>query len=318
MGKERNSCENKKIVFMGTPNIATYALKALLDMGFDVDAIITQPDKPVGRKKDIVFSDVKKFALNKNIKIFQPTKIIEIINDLKEIEPFAFVTCAYGQFIPESILQIPKFGCINIHASLLPKYRGGAPIQWSIINGETETGVCLMKTIKQMDAGPVYSYRKINIDENETSTSLFNKMNNLVYEIVFQDIIKVFDGEILEKNQDESLVSFAYNITKENEKISFNQEAKKIKNWVNGLSDYPGAYSIINEKKIKFFLPTILETQSNTKAGTIIDINKNGLFVSTKDFNICFKEIQIEGKKRQKVSEILNGNKLLLKNSFFE
>lgn len=225
MGEKGSSCKNKKIVFMGTPEISTYALNALLDKGYDVVGIVSQPDKPTGRNKKIVFSEVKKLALEKNITLFQPLKIKEIKEELIKLKPFAYVTCAFGQFLPDEILEIPQFGCINIHASLLPKYRGGAPIHWSIINGDDETGVCLMKSVRKMDAGDVYCYRKIKIDNSDTTSVLFKKMNDLVYDIVYLDLEKVFLGDFKPKKQDESKVSFAFNITKENEKLNFNNSS---------------------------------------------------------------------------------------------
>lgn len=313
MRKEGDSCKNKKIVFMGTPSISIFALQALMDKGFDIVGIVSQPDKPIGRKKEIVFSPVKDFAIKHNIKLFQPEKVSFIKEELIALQPYAFVTCAFGQFIPDSILAIPEFGCVNVHASLLPKYRGGAPIHWAIINGEKETGVCLMKTIKKMDAGEVYCAHKVAIDEDETTTTLFNKMNKLVYDIVYQDLIKVLDKEIVGVEQDESLVTFGYNITKENEKLNFNQTANALKNWINGLSDKPGAYGIIDNKKIKLFNPKVTNNKSINNPGTIVDVNSNGLLIATTDFDLLVKEVQLEGKKRQFVKEILNGNNILKK-----
>lgn len=307
MREKGDSSKNKKIVFMGTPNIATYALNSLNDCGFDVVAVVTQPDKPIGRNKKIVFSDVKQLAIEKNIKIFQPNKIGEIKNELQDLKPFAFVTCAFGQFIPSSILEIPEFGTVNIHASLLPKYRGGAPIHWAIINGEKETGVSLMETIKKMDAGKVYSNMKTEIFETDTTTTLFNKMNKLVYEIIARDLNKVFNKELLGIEQDESKVSFAYNITKENEKLNFNDSASNIINWIKGLSDTPGAYCYLKEKKVKLFNAAKTNVNSTNKPGTIVDINKNGLIIATKDYDICVHEVQVEGKNRTQIKNIING-----------
>ena len=308
MGEKRNCCEDKKIVFMGTPEIATFALKALLDKKYNVIAVVCQPDKVSGRKKEIIFSEVKKLAIEKNIVFFQPTKIKEIKQDLINLKPFAFLTCAFGQFIPDEILSIPEFGCVNVHASLLPKYRGGAPLHWAIINGESETGVCLMKTIKKMDAGPVYCQKKINIENNETTSSLFKKMNHLVYEIVFNDLEKVFNDYYKAIDQDESKVSFAYNISKENEKINFYQNSVDIKNLIRGLSDIPGAYCEFKSKKIKLFNCELTDNKSIKEPGTITKISKEGIEISTLDFNVLVKEIQIEGKKRSFVKDLINGN----------
>lgn len=318
MRKEGDSCKNKKIVFMGTPEIATYALKALIDKGFEIIAVITQPDKPVGREKQMQFSKIKEFALKNNLILFQPNKLSEIKQELIELKPFAFVTCAFGQFIPESILAIPEFGCINVHASLLPKYRGGAPIHWSIINGDTKTGVCLMKTIKKMDAGDVYCSKEIHIDNNDTTTTLFKKMNDLVYQIVFNELDKVFDLTYKPIAQDESKVTFAYNISKENEKINLNSTAFQIRNLIRGLSEKPGAYCFLDNKKIKFFNAEILSNLSNKQPGTIVNISKNGLEIATNDKDILIKEIQVEGKKRQFVKDIINGKNIFEIGKIFE
>lgn len=313
MREKGSNCKNKKIVFMGTPEISTYALNALLDKGYDVVAIVSQPDKPSGRKNKIIYSDVKKIALEKNISLFQPNKIKEIKQELINLKPYGYVTCAFGQFIPDEILEIPEFGCVNIHASLLPKYRGGAPIHWSIINGDNETGVCLMKSIKKMDAGDVYCYKKVEIEDNDTTSTLFKKMNKLVYDIAYYDLEKVFSQEYLPQKQDESLVSFAYNITKENEKINFNTSAKNIRNLIRGLSDKPGAYCLLDNKKIKLFNCELTNTKSISNPGTIVNISKQGLEISTTDFNILVKEIQFEGKNRNHVSQVVNGNTILKK-----
>ena len=308
MGEKGNCCKNKKIVFMGTPEIATYALNALLNKNYDVVAVVCQPDKVSGRKKEIIFSEVKKLAIEKKILFFQPNKIKEIKQELINLNPFAFVTCAFGQFIPDEILSIPEFGCVNVHASLLPKYRGGAPIHWAVIKGEKETGVCLMKTVKQMDAGPVYCEKKVEIANDDTTSLLFKKMNHLVYDIVFNDLEKVFSLEHKPVNQDETKVSFAYNITKENEKINFLQKSSDIRNLIRGLSDVPGAYCEFNNKKIKLFNCDLTTDKSNLEPGTISNISKNGIKIATLDFDILVKEVQFEGKKRLFVKDLINGN----------
>ncbi|MCF0217554.1 MAG: methionyl-tRNA formyltransferase [Malacoplasma sp.] len=308
MGEERNCSQSKKIVFMGTPLIATYALNALIDANYDVAAVVCQPDKPIGRKKEIIYSPVKQLALAKNIPIFQPQKIIEIKQELVALQPFVFITCAFGQFLPNSILEIPQFGCVNVHTSLLPKYRGGAPVHWAIINGDKQTGVCLTKMVKKMDAGGVYCYKTVDILENETTSSLFCKMNNVVYDLVLNELPKVLENVYLPIPQNESEVSFAYNITKENEHIDFFQPSFHVKNLIKGLSDIPGGFCVWNNQTIKLFNCEILLNKSNCYPGTIVCISKNGIEIATLDFNILVKEIQFESKKRAFVSDLINGN----------
>lgn len=313
MRKKGNSGENKKIIFMGTPLISTFALQALIDNSYEVIAVITQPDKPIGRKKELIFSPIKKLAIENNIKVYQPQKTKELIDELSKLEIDAFLTCAFGQFIPDSVLNLAKFGCFNVHASLLPKYRGGAPIHWSIINGEKKTGLTLMRTIKKMDAGEMYSIREIELDEKIITSELFKKMQNLVYDIVFNDFHKIFNNELKPVQQNENEATFAYNISKEQEKINLNDKAINIHNWIRGLSDAPGGFCIHKKKKIKLFNSEVLNQKSNLNPGVIVDINKHGMIIATQDFDILVKEIQIESKKRVFIKDILNGLKSIVK-----
>lgn len=292
------------VVFMGTPEIGSFALKALLDnKRFQVVGVVCQPDRPIGRKKEIVFSPVKELAIKNNIKLFQPNKLMEIYDDLNDLKPDLFVTCAFGQFIPTKVLQIPKYGCINAHASLLPKYRGGAPIHWAIINGEEKTGITLMKTIKEMDAGDYFVSYEVNIDKNDNTSSLFKKMNEIAYSIIFNELEKIVDNIYLPIVQDNSKVSFAYNISREQEKLCLDYSAMELNNWVRGLSDKPGAYLKLNDKIIKIFKCNVTNNKSNKKPGEIIKCDKTGIYFATKDYDLQILEFQIEGKKRTNINE---------------
>lgn len=301
-----------KVVFMGTPEIATNALKALINKGFNVVAIVTQPDKPVGRKKIVEPTPVKKDALKLKLKIFQPKKIIDIKLELEKLKPDLFVTCAYGQFLPSSILNIPKIGCINAHASLLPKYRGGAPIHWALINGEQYTGVTLMKTIREMDAGDMYISYKFSIDENDNLKTLFKKIGKCIYLIIFNELEKIINNELIPIKQINENATFAYNIEKDKEKLELNNLAIDIKNMVRGLYENPSCYIIYDENNTKIKIYEILITNEicYEKPGFIKDISKNGIKVATKDFYILIIDFKIEGKNRQHIKNFYSGNRI--------
>lgn len=311
------SLNKVNVVFMGTPQIATAALKALINKNYNVIAIVTQPDKELGRKKNIIFSPVKELAKKLNIKLFQPEKIADIKNELINLKPDLFVTCAYGQFIPNSILEIPKYGCINTHASLLPRHRGGAPIHWSIIKGDTLTGVTLMKTIKQMDAGDIFISYSVSISEMDNLKTLFNKIEKVIYLIIYNELHKIIFGKLPPIKQNESLVTFAYNISRTDEKINLNDYSHNINNWVRGLYESPCGYLMFGNLKVKIFSIKITKTLSNVLPGMIVNIDKNGIEVATKDKNILIEEFQIEGKKRINIKNYISGNKLFKIGSFF-
>lgn len=310
MRKEGDSGKKQKVVFMGTPWIATMALKGLIDRNYDVAAVITQPDKLINKKGSPIFSPVKVLALQKGIKILQPLKIGEAKDELEKINADMFVTCAYGQFIPDSILNLPKLGCFNVHASVLPALRGGAPIHWAIISGFDETGITIMKTVKKMDAGDIYAIYKIAIDKEDTTTTLTKKLGDLAYKSVVEQIPKIFNNEIKPVKQLDRLVSYAYNITKEQEKLNFDLPSFYVHNWIRALSEIPGAFGIYQNKRIKFFKSDLTGIKSVHEPGTISNLTPEGIFVSTKDFEILIREIQIEGKNRILYSNYHNGNRL--------
>lgn len=317
MKKEGKCSESKGIIFLGTPLIATFALKAIIDSGLNLLAVICQPDKPNSRHNKIIYSPVKQFCIDNNIKLFQPEKLSEIKNDLLSLRPYAFITCAFGQFIPQSVLDIPKFGTINIHPSLLPKYRGGAPIHWTIINQDKISGISFVRTVLQMDAGEIYCVEKIDISKDETTSSLFNKMNNYVYEYSLKHLKNILDNKYQLKPQNDKDITLALNIKKEQEKIDLDQGAEKIAGWIKGLSDKPGGYVFLDGQKIKLFNPQVLPTKSDEISGTIIKIDKNGLVIATKTTDLLILEVQLENKKRVFVKEIVNGNHPFLVNKRF-
>lgn len=301
-----------KVVFMGTPEIARNALKALVNKGFDVVGVVTQPDKPVGRKKIIPPTPVKQDAIKLGIKVFQPEKMSDIKLDLENLNADLFVTCAFGKILPESILNIPKIGCINAHASLLPKYRGGAPIHWALINGEKYTGVTLMKTIKEMDAGDMYISYKFSINENDNLETLFKKVGKCIYLIIFNELENIINNNLKPIKQINGNATFAYNLNKDKEKIELNNSANNIKNWVRGLYEKPSGYFVYEENNVKVKIYEVIVTNeiSYEEPGFIKDISKNGIKVSTKDFYILIVDFKIEGKNRQKIKDFYSGNRI--------
>lgn len=297
-----------RVIFMGTPNIGASVLKALVDLKLNIIGVISQPDKEMDRKKNIIYSSVKTMALENNIPIFQPEKIKDITNEIKNLNPDIIITCAYGQFINNEILSIPKFGCINVHASLLPKLRGGAPIHWAIINQETKTGVSLMDMIQKMDAGDVYLQYECNIENNETYDSLYQKLSNLAYKIVYENFYNLINGKLSKVPQNESNVTFGYNIKKEQTIINFNQNVNNVDAWIRGLSFKPTAIWRYKNQNIKILEAHKTDIKSNFAPGTISKIDKHGISICTNDYDIIITKIQLPNKNPNTISQIINGN----------
>lgn len=302
-----------RVVFFGTPTIASVILEELYKTNnIDVIAVWTQPDRMVDRKKEVVFSPVKEFCIQNKIDVYQPENINDDFEKIKELNPDIIITCAYGQFIGEKILSIPKYKCVNFHASLLPKLRGGAPIHWSIINDEESTGMTLMFMEKKMDAGNIIKQYEIKIDNNDTYYSLYKKLCNLSVDIVKNDIDILFDDNIISISQDEKYVTFGYNIKKEETYINFNENSRNIYNLIRGLNDKPVAKLIYRGITIKVFESIETNIKSNKEPGTIVSISKDGLQIATKDFDILIKKIQLPSKKQMHISDIINGKNIFI------
>ena len=297
-----------RVIFMGTPSIGASVLKALVDLKLNIIGVISQPDKEMDRKKNIIYSSVKTMALENNIPVFQPEKIKDITNEIKNLNPDIIITCAYGQFINKEILSIPKFGCINVHASLLPKLRGGAPIHWAIINQETKTGVSLMDMIQKMDAGDVYLQYECNIENNETYDSLYQKLSSLAYKIVYENFSNLINGKLSKTPQNESNVTFGYNIKKEQTIINFNQNVNNVDAWIRGLSFKPTAIWKYKNQNIKILEAHKTDIKSNFAPGTISQIDKHGISICTNDYDIIITKIQLPTKPPNTISQIINGN----------
>ena len=297
-----------KVVFMGTPSFA-YPILEALDKEYNVIMVVSQPDREKDRKGNIIYSPCKEYAVNNNIEVFQPLHIKEEYQKIIDKNPDIIITCAYGQIIPEEILKYPKYGCINVHGSLLPKLRGGAPIHHAIINGDKVTGITIMYMDKKMDAGDIISQREINIDDNITLDELYSKMSYLGRDLLIDTLPSIINGTNNRIKQNEEEVTFGFNITKEEEHINFNDTSINIHNRIRGLSSVPGSYAIINGKRMKIYNSIITDKISRKEPGIIEDITKDGIYVNTKDNIIILTDIKLEGKKRCLVKDFINGIK---------
>ena len=301
--------KNTKVIFMGTPSFAVPILEQLIEKT-NVILVVSQPDREKDRKGNILPTPIKKIATENNIEVYQPIKIKEEYEKIISLNPDIIITCAYGQIIPEEILNKPKYGCINVHGSLLPKLRGGAPIHHAIIDGEKETGITIMYMDKLMDSGDIISQKKISILNEDNLDSLYTKMSQLGAELLIETLPSIINGTNERIKQDESKVTFGYNITKEEEKINFSKSSQEIYNQIRGLNSFPGAYCILDDKRLKVYTSEITRQTSNKPSGTIINIDKTGIFVSTRDKVIKLTEIKLEGKKRCFVKDFVNGIKI--------
>lgn len=297
---------DKRIVFMGTPEFAVPVLNELIK-NYNVVLVVSQPDREKDRKGNLLMTPTKKLAIDYNVDVYQPTKIKEEYEKILNYKPDIIITCAYGQILPNEILNYPKYGCINVHGSLLPKYRGGAPIHHAIINGEKETGITIMYMDSKMDSGDIIYQSKIEIGDNDNLDKIYKEMSFLGARTLLEILPQIFEGTNSRIKQDETLVSFGLNITKEEEKIDFNQSSLRIHNKIRGLSSIPGAYALINDKRMKIYESKLTDIPSKNVPGTIVKIDKNGILVSTNDKDIIITDIKLEGKKRCLVKDFING-----------
>lgn len=308
------------ILFMGTPDFAKESLEAIYKAKYNIIGVVTNPDKPKGRGMKMIASPVKEFALKNNIQVFQPLKVrknTEFIEKIKELNPDVICVVAYGKILPKEILDIPQFGCINVHGSLLPKYRGSAPIQWSVINGDKETGVTTMYMDIGMDTGDMILKEKVSIGEDETTGELWNRLSKIGGEILVKTLKLVEKGKAPRTKQGEDY-TIAPMLDKEMAQIDWNNKtSEQIKNLVRGLNPIMGAYTFVNGKKLKIWKAQIVNNDTiktqyeQLENGSIILADaKQGLFFKTKDGIIEAVEIQAENCKRMNAKDFLRGNKL--------
>lgn len=296
-----------KIIFMGTPAFSVPVLEGLLEH-YKIRAVVTQPDKRVGREQKIKMPPVKEKALQNTILVLQPEKLEDIFDELKALQPDLIITCAYGKILPKEVLDLPKYGCINVHASLLPKLRGGAPIHHAIIDGYKHTGITIMHMSAKMDAGDIICQKSIPIADIDTASSLHDKLSQLGKELLLEILPSILNQTAPRTKQDASAVTYGFNITREDEKIDFNNSKRQIYNQIRGLNSWPGAYCNFNGKVIKVWesYPTdnIYPTALN---GEIVKIYEDGIGVKVDNGEIVFTVIQPEGKTKMRAVDFANG-----------
>ena len=297
-----------KVVFMGTPTFSVPVLEKLIETT-NVILVVSQPDREKDRKGNILPTPTKKIAQDNNIEVYQPTKIKEEYEKITSLNPDIIITCAYGQIIPEVILNCPKYGCINVHGSLLPKLRGGAPIHHAIINGDKKTGITIMYMDKLMDSGDIISQEELEILDNDNLDTVYKKMSYLGANLLIKTLPSIITGTNHRIKQNDNEVTFGYNITKEEEKIDFSKNSREIYNQIRGLSSVPGAYCFFNDKRLKVYQSEITTKKSTSTYGEIVNIDKTGIYVNTKDLIIKLTDIKLEGKKRCHVKDFVNGIK---------
>lgn len=297
-----------RIVFMGTPSFAVPILEEVIKK-YNVVMVVSQPDREKDRKGNIIYSPCKQLALDNNIEVFQPIKIKDEYQKILDIKPDIIITAAYGQIIPSIILDYPKYGCINVHGSLLPKLRGGAPVHHAIINGDKVAGVTIMYMDKKMDSGDIISQASTDIGEDTTLDELYSRLSYMGRDLLMDTLPSIFNGTNKRIKQNEEEVTYGLNITKEEEKINFNNSINDIHNRIRGLSSIPGAYAILNGKRMKIYKSIKTNILSNDKAGVIVKIDSDGIYVTTNDYIIRLIDIKLEGKKRCLVKDFINGIK---------
>lgn len=301
-----------KIVYMGTPDFAVAPLEAILKAGHEVTAVVTQPDRQKGRGREVQYSPVKECALSYGIPVLQPLKIKEkdAVEELRKYPADIFVVAAFGQLLSEEILNMPRFGCINIHASLLPAYRGAAPIQWCVINGEEKTGVTIMQMAKGMDTGDILLQKEVVLDEKETGGSLFDRLMETGAELIVEALPKIEAGELIPVVQKEELATYAGKITKDMGNIDFTKAAVTIERLIRGLNPWPSAFTHYKGKILKIWEADVVSecvNAENPVPGTVIAMDKESFTLATGEGVLRIRSLQPEGKKRMSCAEFMRG-----------
>ena len=303
-----------KIVYMGTPDFAVNPLHALAEAGYEVAGVITQPDKPKGRGKTMLPTPVKEEALKHGFPVYQPVKVRdpEFLQVLEKLEPDIIVVAAFGQIIPKSILELPKYGCINIHASLLPKYRGAAPIQQAVIDGEKESGVTIMRMGTGLDTGDMISKIVVPIAKDETGGTLFDKLAEAGAKLLVETLPHIFDGTaVYEKQPEESPTPYAGMITKQMGLINFGKSAAELERLVRGLNPWPSAFTFWNGKTLKVWESFVVKSEETgaekSEPGTVVKTDKKGIYVACGEDVLVLSQVQLEGKKRMDADAFLRG-----------
>jgi methionyl-tRNA formyltransferase len=299
-----------RVIFMGTPDFSVGVLQQIIEDGYDVIAVVTQPDRPVGRKKVLTPPPVKVEAEKRGIPVFQPEKIREPEELVKilELKPDLIITAAFGQILPKELLEAPRFGCINVHASLLPELRGGAPIHYSILQGKEKTGITIMYMVEKLDAGDILTQVEVPILENDNVGTLHDKLSHAGAKLLSETIPALLKGELTPIKQNEEEATFAYNIKREQEKIDWTLDGESIYNHIRGLNPWPVAYTTVNGHVLKIWQSVKVPLTHTDAPGTVIKIEKDGFIVATgNETAIKIIELQPSGKKRMPAEQFLRG-----------
>lgn len=301
-----------KVVFMGTPDFSVPSLHALIKAGHKIEAVVTQPDKPKGRGKSMQYTPVKEAAVKYGIPVFQPEKVKDpnFIEQLKSIDMDVIVVIAFGQILPESILNLPRFGCINVHASLLPSYRGAAPIQRVILDGKKTSGVTTMFMSEGLDEGDMIDKITILLDKKETFGSLHDKLSLEGAKLLLQTLEKIENGSAVRHKQDSELANYAFMIHKKTGSVDFHKTADEIERMIRGLDPWPSAYTKLDGKTLKLWEAEVTDAEYQGIPGEIVEITDDSLIIKTGDKALVVKSLQLEGKKRMKVKDFLRGNNI--------
>lgn len=300
-----------KIVFAGTPEFAISTLESLYKNRYDISLVITQKDRPKGRGKKMQPTPVKKKAMELGLEVYQPDSINsqESIEKIREIAPDCIVVVAFGQILKKEILNLPKYKCINIHASLLPKYRGAAPINWVIINGEKETGITIMEMNEGLDTGDILNIKSIPIEETDDSVSIHDKLSLLGGKMILETLVDLKNNNITKTQQDDSLSSYASILSKDMGKINWNNNSEKIINLVRGLKPWPSAYMIYNDQNVKIHEAKKIDKFSEGENGLVVKVSDEGIYVNCQDGCVVIEVLQFPGKRKMHVSDYLRGNR---------
>lgn len=298
---------HEKIIFMGTPIFAAKILEHLLSSGYSVDLVVTQPDRKIGRKQIITPTPVKQVATSHGIPVFQPENIKVDFAPIIELKPNIIITAAYGQIVPEQVLTAPSEICINVHGSLLPKYRGGAPIHYSVLNGDAETGVTIMQMVQKMDAGAIISQGKFPIDIDDTTSDVHDKMITCAQDLLIDTLPSIINGDYSLVEQDLSKVTFSPNISKEQELINWKCPMLTVHNQIRGLSSWPGGYTTLEGRRFKIYKSSLTDKLTSLQPGSIV-IEEKRMYVACNDFLLELLIVQPDGKKQMPVSSYLNAH----------
>lgn len=298
-----------KVIFMGTPDFSVGILEAIIEAGHEVVLVVTQPDKPKGRGNTMQFPPVKECALSHNLEVFQPVKIRDTqnIEYLKSFQADIMIVAAFGQILPKSILDMPKYGCVNIHASLLPKYRGASPIQWAVINGDEISGVTAQRMDVGIDTGDMIAKRELRLAKDETGGSLFDKLADLGAKLCVETMDLIATGKASYTPQNHEAATHTALISKELGNIDWNKSAVEIERLIRGLNPWPSAYTKLDNKTFKIWKAEVLDDSTEYAAGCIVKVDKKDLVVQTGKGLLALKEVQLEGKKRMEVDAFLRG-----------